>query len=158
MYAIIKAYKQKGHKMQAQAQAQTAWAHLPNAKHIDWFLSSVKANTNKWDAAWDAAWDATRDAARTAAYNAAWTEAWNAARTAARTAAYNAAWNAVWVAANNAANNAAYYGASGAIIALIAYDDCGYMIESEIDEIRILAKLGDQKAILLLPACIVLNS
>jgi len=40
---------------------------------------------------------------------------------------------------------------------LIAYDDCAYMIESEVDEIKILAILGDQKAILLLPACIIFN-
>jgi len=54
-------------------------------------------------------------------------------------------WEAVWGAVGDA------------ILALIAYDDCAYMIESEVDEIKILAKLGDQKAILLLPACIVFN-
>jgi len=157
MYAIIKAYKHKGYKMQAQAQAQTEWAHLPNAKHIDWVLSSVKANPKKWDAASDTAWDAARGAARDAAWDAAYGVAWGAAWNAAWNAARGAAWNAAWVAARNAARNAAYYGASGAIIALIAYDDCGYMIESEIGELKIIAKLGDQKAILLLPACIVLN-
>jgi len=31
------------------------------------------------------------------------------------------------------------------------------MIESEVDEIKIFAKLGDPRAILLLPACIVFN-
>ena len=150
MYAIIKAYKQKGYKMQAQAQAQTEWAHLPNAKHIDWVLSSVKANPKKWDAASDAAWEATRDAAWGAAWAAAWGVAWDAAGYAAYDAAYATAYDAAY--------DAAYYGASGAIIALIAYDDCGYMIESEVGELKIIAKLGDQKAILLLPACIVLNS
>ena len=40
------------------------WSHLPNAKHIDWMLESVKANPEKWKAA--------RDAARDAAMNAAW--------------------------------------------------------------------------------------
>jgi len=53
--------------------------------------------------------------------------------------------------------DAARYAADDAIIALITYDDCAYMVESDIDEIKILAKLGDQRALLLLPACIVFN-
>jgi len=124
---------------------QTAWAHLPNAKHIDWVLASAKAHPEKWPAARAAARDAVWTAARTAAYNAVW----DAAR-------YNA-----WYAAYNAASDAAYYAAfdaaKGTILALIAWDDCAYMIESEVDEIKILAKLGDQRATLLLPACSVYN-
>jgi len=117
---------------------QTKWAHLPNAKHIDWAIDSVKANPEKWNATYDEIWDA----AYVAVWDAAWTAEWTAAR--------NAAFDSV----RNTANNAAAW---GAILALIAYDDCGYMIESEVDEIKILAKLGDQRAILLLPACIVFN-
>ena len=135
----------------------THWDHLPNAKHIDWVLASLKANPKKWAAAYNAANNAAyntasdtayylvKDAARTVAYDAAFDAAFDAARDAARDAAYYAAWNTAWNSATDA------------ILALIAYDDCGYMIESEIDEIRILAKLGDQKAILLLPACVVFN-
>jgi len=121
--------------------AQTAWAHLPNAKHINWVLASVKAHPKKWKA--------TRAAARNVARAAARAAVWNAARS----AAYNAVWDAVW----GAARNAAYEAAADAIIALIAYDDCGYMIESEVGELKIIAKLGDQRAILLLPACIAYN-
>jgi len=121
--------------------AQTAWAHLPNAKHINWVLASVKAHPKKWKA--------TRTAARSPARAAARAAVWNAARS----AAYNAVWDAVW----GAARNAAYEAAADAIIALIAYDDCGYMIESEVGELKIIAKLGDQRAILLLPACIAYN-
>ena len=108
---------------------QTAWAHLPNAKHIDWVIASAKAHPEKWTAAYTAA----RAAARNTAYDAASDAAWYATRT------------------------AAWYAADNAIVALVAYDDCAYMIESEVDEIKILAKLGDQKAMLLLPACIVFN-
>jgi len=124
---------------------QTAWAHLPNAKHIDWVLASLKANPEKWDAAWDAA------------YDAAWSAAYGAARTAAWGAAWKAASDAAYDVANEAAWLAVFYAARDAIAALIAWDDCAYMIESEVDEIKILAKLGDQKALLLLPACIVYN-
>jgi len=41
----------------------TAWAHLPNAQHIDWVLRSLRAHPEQWDAARDAAWDAAWDAA-----------------------------------------------------------------------------------------------
>ena len=89
---------------------QTAWAHLPNAEHIDRILASLKANPQQW------------------------VDAWNKIYPAGTTTA----WDAVW----------------GAISALIAYDDCAYMLESDVDELRILAALGDQKAILLVPACL----
>ena len=133
--------------------AQTAWAHLPNAKHINWVLASVKAHPKKWKATRTAARSPARAAARAAVWNAARSAAYNATRDAARNAAYEAA----WFAAFDAANNAAYEAAADAIIALIAYDDCGYMIESEVGELKIIAKLGDQRAILLLPACIAYN-
>ena len=116
---------------------QTAWAHLPNAKHIDWVIASVKAHPKKWVAAWgvkrDAAWAAARDAAKGVKRDAAWY--------AAKEVAGDNVWNA----------------ADDAIIALIAYDDCAYMIESEVGELKIIAAFGDQRAMLLLPACIVFN-
>jgi len=125
---------------------QTKWAHLPNAKHIDWVIASLKANPEKWAAARDAAYVA-----------ASWYEARNAAKAAAFDAANNAAWEAARIAAFDAAWDAAYEAAADAIIALIAYDDCAYMIESEIGELKIIAAFGDQRAILLLSACIVYN-
>ena len=56
----------------------TAWAHLPNATHIDRVLAHLKQHPDRWDAAWDAAggaargaaWDAARGAARDAAWDA----------------------------------------------------------------------------------------
>ena len=47
---------------------KTAWAHLPNAKHID----AVLADARKRPGAWGAAQRAARDAARDAAWDAAW--------------------------------------------------------------------------------------
>ena len=57
----------------------TAWAHLPNAQHIDRVLAHLKQHPDRWDAARGAArdaargaaWGATRDAARDAARGAA---------------------------------------------------------------------------------------
>jgi hypothetical protein len=113
------------------------WDHLPNAKHIDAILVSVKAHPKEWSAAWDA----TSDAAYYAAKNAVWG--------AARKVAWDAAWDASWVAASGAARYAAW----DAIITLIAYDDCAYMIDSNPGELEIIAKFGNEKAMLLLPAC-----
>ena len=61
----------------------TAWAHLPNARHIDAVLADARKRPGAWDAA------------RTAARDAAWDAAWDAARRAARTAARDAAWGAI---------------------------------------------------------------
>ena len=56
--------------------AETAWAHLPNAKHIDAVLADARKRPGAWDAAqraaWGAAWRAARDAAQRAAWDAAW--------------------------------------------------------------------------------------
>ena len=55
---------------------KTAWAHLPNARHIDAVLADARKRPGAWDAARtaarDAAWDAARRAARDAARDAAW--------------------------------------------------------------------------------------
>jgi len=143
---------------------QTAWAHLPNAKHIDWVIASLKANPEMWVAAWrtrDAARYAAWNAARVAAFDAAWNTAGEAARGAAFGAAFDAEWDSAWDSAFDAAWNTAGEAARGAatdaIAALVAYDDCAYMIESEVGELKIIAAFGDQKAVLLLPACIVYN-
>ena len=144
---------------------QTEWAHLPNSKHIDWVLASLKAHPEKWDVARNAArgearevaWYAAWYAAKAAAWDAAWDAALDAARYAAWYATRTAAWDAAWDAALDAAYYAAGDAATGAILALIAHDDCAYMIESEIGELKIIAAFGDPRAILLLPACIAYN-
>jgi len=123
----------------------TAWADLPNAKHIDRILADLKKNTDRWSATRNAASDATRNAAVDAA--------WNAARNAARTAAWNAAWDAVW----DAARGAAWGSARDAILALIAYDDCIYLLDEKPEYVQMLGLLGNQQAILLYPACLALQ-
>jgi hypothetical protein len=120
----------------------TAWSDLPNAKFIDLVMDSVKKNPAAWDAAWDAARNAASGAARNAAWNAAWDAAWYAAR--------NAAWYAEWTAARGAAR--------GAILALIAWDDCGYLLEENPEDVKMLALLGNQAAVLLYTACLALQN
>jgi hypothetical protein len=113
------------------------WDHLPNAKHIDTIIASIKAHPKEWEAARYAVRNAARVAARDAVRNAARDAVRNAASSAARVAAWDAA----------------YYTARDAIIALIAYDDCAYMLNSDPGELEIIAKFGNGRAILLLPAC-----
>ena len=124
----------------------TKWSHLPNAAHIDAVLASVKANPDEWDAAWHAA--------RNAAWYAALDAPWHAARYAARDVAWGAARNAAWY----AALDAAWHAAGDAILALIAYDDCAHMLDSEPDDLRILSKLGSHAATLMIPASIAFKS
>ena len=112
----------------------TAWAHLPNAVHIDRVIAIANVSPHCRVVGWETpAWDAPRDAA--------WCKAWSTVQDAGRTAEYNAAWLVGWESVRDA------------IIALIAYDDCAYMLDSDPGELAILAKFGDPRAILLLPAC-----
>ena len=120
---------------------QTAWADLPNAKHIDRIIANLERNPYNWGAArtaaWDDAWDAVWDAARGAAWGSARYAAWDAAR--------YAAWNA----ASDAAR--------GASLALIAYDDCAYLLDEKPEHVQMLGLLGNQAAILLYPACVAMQ-
>ena len=115
----------------------TAWAHLPNAAHIDRVLASMKKNPEKWDAAWDAAGYEARAAA--------WDAAWDAAEGAARGKAWDAARKAAWGAARDA------------ILALVAWDDCAYMLELPDDVLKVLRAVGNEQAILLSVAANILK-
>ena len=107
----------------------TAWAHLPNARHIDAVLAHVKAHPERWrgvalGASRYSAWDAARDAA------------WDASRYSAWVSARSVAWAA----------------ARAACIALIAWDDAGLLMDVPLDAMRTLAAAGHPPAVLLLPA------
>jgi len=123
-----------------------AWAHLPNAVHIDRVIASVKENPEKWSAAHTAAHTAAWNAAYTAARSEAWDAARSAARSAARTAAYTAAYTV------------AYTVAWGAIVALVAWDDCAYMLDMPEDALKVLRAVGSQPAVLLSVAAKVLRA
>jgi hypothetical protein len=121
---------------------KTAWADLPNAKYIDLVMDSVKKNPAKWFTA------------RYVARGAAWDAASTAAREAASDAASDAAWGAVRYEAQGMARDAA----RGAALALIAWDDCGYLLEEKSEDVKMLSLLGNHAAVLLYPACIALQN
>ena len=115
----------------------TKWSHLPNAQHIDRVMASVRAEPEKWSAALDAAWGVDLDAA--------WDAAWSAALDAAWGVALDAAWGVAWRAARDA------------LLALVAWDDCAYLLDLPVCAVRRIASTGNHAAILLLPAVIVFN-
>ena len=143
-----------------------AWDNLPNAKHIDRVLAFIKKNPYMWDATKNAAWLAAKDeawyaallSAKDEAWYAAWLaakdEAWYAAKDAVWNAAKDAVWNAARDAAWDAAKDEAWYAARDAVLALIAYDDCVYLLDMKADQVKILALLGQPAAVLLYPACL----
>ena len=102
----------------------TEWAHLPNAVHIDRVIASALANPGHWKE--------TRGETCDTTWSATWDILQEQGRAMVRVA------------------GAATY---DPILALCAYDDCAYMIDSDPGELAILAKFGDPRAILLLSAC-----
>ena len=131
----------------------TAWSHLPNAKHIDRVLESIKTNHERWIAVWDAVireaiqdetWYAAREAARCAALDAAWY------------ADRNVAWDAAWDASWNAASDSSWNAVRDTLIALIAYDHASKYLQMKPDQLRAWALLSeDPAAVLLIPAVVV---
>jgi hypothetical protein len=115
-----------------------AWSHLPNAKYIDLILADLKKNPDDWSHAYSV----VKRAAYNAVFNTVWNAVWNAAR-------YDA-----WDAAKNAANNAA----NGAILALIAYDYCSWILNEKPEDIKLLAVLTQEpQYVLLYPAVLALE-
>ena len=133
------------------------WDHLPNAKYIDAILASVKACPTAWMSASSSIKDTIRQEV--------WRSAQEASRTADRDLIVYASWNVVlnpmsaarW-AARDKTSGPPRSAARLATRALIAWDDCAYILDSDLAEVEILARLGDHKAILLLPACKALNN
>jgi hypothetical protein len=133
---------------------KTAWAVLPNAKYIDLVMDSLKKNPAVWSAAWDKARGAAGDAAKSAVWDASRSAVWDAARDTAKEAAWTAARDTAW----DAARDTAWDAARDAILALIAWDNCGYLLEEKPEDVKMLALLGNQTAVLLYPACLALQN
>lgn len=126
----------------------TKWSHLPNAAHINRIITSIKLYPDHWDEVQMAESDNVRDTA------------WHLAMS-----TLDPPRDQVWFAVSDEAwmrvaslGKEAKWKPRGALMCLVAYNDCAYMLDSEVGELKILAAFGDHRAILLLPACIVLNA
>ena len=133
---------------------KTAWAHLPNAKHIDAVLADVKARPEAWAAARDAVWGAVWGAALGVVWEAARDAAWDAVQDATRDAAR--------AAVRDAARSAAWAVMGDCVAALIAWDDSADLLECTPDVLRAMIDLAEppvcHQAVLLLPYAIVRSS
>jgi hypothetical protein len=130
-----------------------AWSDLLNATRIDQILDHVKQNPKTWDADWEAVRDAAGDAARTAVRDAVVYAVSNTILDASR----SAAWDAVWNVAGNAVRNTKTNAVSNAILALVAWDDCAHLLDTNPEQVLLLARLGHHPAILLYPAVLALK-
>ena len=119
----------------------TAWAHLPNAVHIDRILAHAKEHPRKWTAAWAAAWDADGRVFRDDALSLSWAVALRTYR--------DKAWNAAMDADSGATRDA--------IVALIAWDDAGELLSLPIDAVKAKADEGNHAAILIYPAMLAMR-
>jgi hypothetical protein len=127
----------------------TAWAHLPNAKHIDRILADEAEHPERWSAVGYAFLTPDWVVARHAAVAAARTAAKDAGREDALSRTYDVLnscirvdpWIPIW----------------GAALALISWDHAGDLLDLPPDELEAIAKLGVPAAIMLLAACRALN-
>ena len=119
----------------------SAWSHLANAKHIDRIIAHVEANYETWDVAVRAAGYAQTQAAR------------NAVRPLLDVAC--AAWNALNAAWESAA---AWNSADDAVLALVAWDYAGGLMDLPAEQVKVLAILGDQAAILMYSAIVAMET
>ena len=102
-----------------------AWSNLPNAKHIDWVLASLKSNIDIWNQANDQASDQARDQARYQAWNQAYEQTYARYQT--------------------------YDQVGGVLLALVAYDDCDQYLRMSYSELKTWALVSENsQAILLL--------
>jgi hypothetical protein len=126
----------------------SAWSVLPNARHIDWVIASLKKHPELWIAPLNA----TRDAARDATWGVAWDAPCKAALVAAWQGAYDAVWNATfadWLEALATAQSA--------ILALIAYDDCDQYLSMTSEELQAWATLTEHPAAVLLLSMVIVR-
>jgi len=138
-----------------------AWAHLPNAVHIDRVLASLDEHSDQWTAVQTAAetvvQTAAEAAAQTASRGVAETAAQTAAQTASRGAAWSSAWSTAWSTAWSASRGAAWPALWSSISALVAWDDCAYMLDLPDDKLKELREAGNHPAMLLSAAASVLR-
>jgi hypothetical protein len=129
------------------------WKDLPNAKHIDRVLASVKTHPEVWGAfrvvshELSTIFDSVRD------------KAWHAIRAKEWSAAWNAVQNTVLDATREQSNfllSHARVSAWFVLTALVAYDDCEWMLGISSEKLRVWSELTQNPAaILLLPAVVV---
>lgn len=126
------------------------WSHLPNAALIDRVIASLAANRDAWHPAHSVV---TLEARKATPYQI-WKPAWTTARSILTDKGLFWAFDAARERARAARRWDSSTGvASDAILALVAYEDCGYLLDERLEHVLLLASLGVESAVLMLPAC-----
>jgi len=117
----------------------TVWSHLPNAVHIERILTSFRNNPHYWGKHLD-----DKLVTRQTAWNELWhdlmTTGWNVSRSESLSNDCPLVYGHAWA----------------AILALVAYDDCGSYLKLPIDQLQMLYQLTQHPAYLSLqPAVLV---
>ncbi len=123
------------------------WSQLPNAVHIRRLIDSSKINSSIWDLIYD----------NTDMHSEAFGNAWQTAYELCQVDNKRPIWDSVWdsIIRDTDVDRAAL--AWCAATAILAWDDCTYMLYSDPSELAMIAALGDERAILILPTCIALS-
>jgi hypothetical protein len=111
----------------------STWSRLPNAKLLDWVIKDHNDHIYEWLKAWDYTFhdvEETHEAAFRAADNIG------------RMLISEVHWR-----------EASGLAACSAGLALIAYDHAGNLFDMPVEQVQVLAYLGQPAAILMLPAC-----
>ena len=156
--------------------AKTAWAHLPNARHIDAVLADVRERPEAWrdvygatqDTARAAAWRAAQDISRPDASGAPWKPAWGMVNVKLVVATRTLPWTSmprglypgvVREDILSAARAAVRSTATDAVIAFVTWDSSADLLECTPDVLRAMIDLAEppvcHQAALLLPYAIV---
>jgi hypothetical protein len=129
------------------------WSHLPNAKHIDWVIKTLKKNPEAW---FDAG-ALSLNLGICAAHRSAEIDLkvrrirpiWNAA--------LSASWSATRGALCGTIVGETRGYAMSANTALIVWDDSSKLLDKPVEEVEGLVKESNHAAVLMLPAVIVKN-
>ena len=125
---------------------KTAWADLPNAKHIDRVIASVRQNPEKW-----------KESHSMLRRDSEFQIKQLFASLAVKGRMLGTERLSVYYVAKDCVEELDTGSLAASLLALTAYDDCAYLLDQKPDQVKLLAGLGVESAILLLPAVIALN-
>ncbi len=130
----------------------TEWSHLPNAMHIDRILTSFINNPKVWATLYDTS---NGNYIISSVSTGIWIQTYNKINDTEKTA--DAMSGLILHTRNVSGMREGFFVVIEPLAALIAYEDCAYMLDSEPGELKILSTFGNPCAALVWPACVVLS-
>lgn len=115
-----------------------SWANLPNTKYINLILSLLHDTDIIWTLGWTNELNFANDTARNIIKNNGRGLIWDDLFEEVRAICHKSSYRMI---------------SRRSIAGLLAYDNYGYLLDSDTNEVEMLAKLGLSAALLLLPAC-----